>query len=459
MTFTRPEFLLLFLPWALFVWWSLRDRPLAAQWSLVANSCLFYGLWDVQFLGLLIALTLANYALGKQLAKTRSTKLLVIGLAGNLGVLAWFKYTNWFYDIASSWADWPARTWSIILPLGISFFAFQKIAFLVDCKRGLVTDFSVRKFSAFVSFFPQLIAGPITHHAEVTHQLADRPRKFDQETFSQGLLLFLLGLVKKVWLADSFAPMADRLFGLAQSSDSAMSMAQGWSAACAYAAQLYLDFSGYADMAIGMALMFGIALPANFNAPYQALSITDFWRRWHMTLSRFLRDYLYIPLGGNRNGFVMGLAAAFLTMLLGGLWHGAALTFVSWGALHGAALCAHRIWQRFGFSMPTWTARLITLLFVLVAWVPFRAHSMDQAWTIWTAMFTGPFILPVSHVLDLTMSVGAILILATLQLSAVTWVRQRMASGLASVWRPAFALSAVAGFGLYRSTSFLYWTF
>lgn len=464
MAFTRPEFLLLFLPLALLIWWSLQRAPKAAQWALVALSSVFYALWDIRFLGLLIALTLVNYWFGLHLAKATWSKgrstigrfLLVCGIALNLAVLGFFKYTNWAYDIAAQALHWDSRTWSIVLPLGISFFAFQKIAFLVDCYNGKVHHFSFRKFAAFVSFFPQLIAGPITHHTEVIEQLTDKPKALDEKKFVLGLLLLLLGLTKKIWLADSLAPISDRLFE--QAGHAALTLAQGWTAALAYSGQLYLDFSGYADMAIGMGLMFGIALPTNFNAPYQAVTIADFWRRWHMTLSRFLRDYLYIPLGGNRHGFARGLAAAFMTMLLGGLWHGAAFTFILWGALHGLALCIHRIWMLTKVSMPTLVSHALTLVFVIVAWVPFRANSLDQTLAIWRSMLGGSLDLPPMHLVELSITLGSILTLASVKQSALSWAQGRLQQ-ISTTWRPALMLAGLASFGLYRSDSFIYWSF
>jgi D-alanyl-lipoteichoic acid acyltransferase DltB (MBOAT superfamily) len=244
-----------------------------------------------------------------------------------------------------------------------------------------VSDFNFRRFLFFVAFFPQLIAGPIVHHAELIQQLRKK-NGLDAKRFSQGLFLFAMGLFKKTVIADRIAERVDPLFGAGDP----LQLFESWTASVGYGLQIYFDFSGYSDMAIGMGLMFGLVLPQNFNSPYQAVNIADFWRRWHMTLSRFLRDYLYIPLGGNQKGFGRGILAAGVTMLLGGLWHGAAWTYVIWGLLHGLFIAIYRVWTGLGLKLSKWPAILVTWLSVTFAWVVFRATSLTQAWSIWKGM-------------------------------------------------------------------------
>lgn len=255
------------------------------------------------------------------------------------------------------------------------------MAFLVDCHRGHVKRFDFRRFAFFVSFFPQLVAGPVVHHAELIPQIEARVR-FDARLFSQGLFLFVMGLFKKTVIADRLAEYVDPLFA----AGTPLPLAEAWTAAVGYGLQLYFDFSGYSEMAVGMGLMFGLKLPRNFNSPYQAASIADFWRRWHMSLSRFLRDYLYIPLGGSRHGFARGMAALMATFVLGGLWHGAAWTFVAWGALHGVFVALHRLWARTGLELPRPLGVLLTWTAVTLAWVMFRAESVAQAFSVWKGM-------------------------------------------------------------------------
>jgi D-alanyl-lipoteichoic acid acyltransferase DltB (MBOAT superfamily) len=318
----------------------------------------------------------------------------VLGLAGNLMVLGYFKYANFFVDNLNAVAGLDLYLGQVVLPLGISFFTFQKIAFLVDAYRGRVERLNLLDFSLFVSFFPQLIAGPIVHHSEIIPQLR-RHEPVGAPFFALGLAIFTLGLAKKVLLADTAAVYVGPAFDAAAAGTS-LDALTAWGAALAYAAQLYFDFSGYSDMAIGAGLLFGLRLPFNFDSPYQATSIIDFWRRWHITLSRFLREYLYIPLGGNRKGPARRFVNLFVTMLLGGLWHGAGWTFVIWGGLHGLYLIANHGWRALrrrlgpGASASTPLTRLlawaVTFLAVLVAWVFFRAPDLATALSILGSM-------------------------------------------------------------------------
>ena len=401
MLFNSYLFILLFLPAALFIFHALRSsgQHRMATAALAFASLVFYGWWSVQALLLLLFLMAANYTLVWGLLRSAGgaarlrLALLVTGVAGNLLVLGYFKYANFFLENWSALFGTKVDFVAVVLPLGLSFFTFQKIALLVDAYQGRVRHFDVLGYILFVSFFPQLIAGPIVHHSEVMPQFAlNGPmRKTD---FAQGLMLFAIGLSKKVLVADTIAQFVGPAFDAAALGQSP-SVVQAWTATVAYTLQLYFDFSGYSDMAVGLALLFGIRLPPNFNSPYKALNIIEFWRQWHMTLSRFLRDYLYVPLGGNRHGEVRRFANLLVTMVLGGLWHGAAWTFVLWGALHGIFLAINHLWialrPHIGLIGPSnfftrLASRTVTFVAVVTAWVFFRAADLNSAVLILRAM-------------------------------------------------------------------------
>jgi D-alanyl-lipoteichoic acid acyltransferase DltB (MBOAT superfamily) len=395
MLFNSYTFIFAFLPIALLGYLAFvhfAPRQWAIRW-LIFCSLFFYGWWQPQNLWILLFLLLFNYGLGVCLGRLTHGKtarlVLVAGLAVNLGMLCYYKYANFFAGAVNDIAGTHFHFAAVILPLGISFFVFQKIAYLVDAYRHEVRGYSLTDYSLFVTFFPQLIAGPIVHHSEVVPQFSGqrgwRPTAAD---FSIGVTQFAFGLFKKVVLADGIAQFANPVFDAARSG-AFPSFCDSWIGALAYTFQLYFDFSGYSDMALGLGRLFGIKLPQNFNSPYKAASIADFWRRWHMTLSRFLRDYLYIPLGGNRRGPTRRCINLMVTMLLGGLWHGAGWTFVCWGGLHGTYLLIHRAWQparaRLGFPNETssvWglvAGRFVTFLAVMIAWVFFRAANLATA--------------------------------------------------------------------------------
>jgi alginate O-acetyltransferase complex protein AlgI len=398
MLFNSYVFLLAFLPVSLIAYQGLRrlgsERGSIA--SLVLLSLFFYGWWNRVYLLLIVPQMLATFLIarlvmpqsGRHRAGARG--LLAGGIAGNLALLGYFKYANFFVDNVNGAFGSGLSLAPIVLPLGISFITFQKIALLVDAYRGKIDRLELLDFSLFVTFFPQLIAGPIVHHSEVLPQF----RQFRQQGataqgwVAAGVTILTIGLAKKVLLADSVAPFVAPGFDAAAHGSPVGPLA-AWSSALAYTAQLYFDFSGYSDMAIGAALLFGIRLPLNFNSPYRAASIIEFWRRWHMTLSRFLRDYLYFALGGNRHGPIRRYASLLATMLLGGLWHGAGWTFVAWGGLHGIYLCINHAWRavRPGLawlpdatgSIETALARALTLAAVVLAWVFFRAADLNSA--------------------------------------------------------------------------------
>jgi D-alanyl-lipoteichoic acid acyltransferase DltB (MBOAT superfamily) len=317
--------------------------------------------------------------------------LVTFGVCVDLGALAYFKYTDFIITTVNGVAGTDWNLHHIVLPLAISFFTFQKVAYLVDAGRGQVEPHNFLEYCFFVMFFPQLIAGPIVHHHEIFSQTKlERSFRFDRLNLAIGLTIFCIGLFKKVVLADNLAPLASSVFNQAGAGHD-VSFLRAWEGMLAYTLQLYFDFSGYCDMAIGASRIFGIKLPLNFHSPYQATSIIDFWRRWHMTLSRFLRDYLYIALGGNRKGRLRRYVNLFLTMAIGGLWHGAAWTFVFWGAMHGVMLIINHGWRAV-WTRPInawWSrgvARGFTFLCVALAWVFFRAPSTDAALAIYRGL-------------------------------------------------------------------------
>jgi len=400
MLFNSPAFLFGFLPLTALLCflvrsWAGREASLA---FLVLASLFFYGWWNPVYLPLLIGLAVFNFLLARAIMGERarpdggaSRLLLVFGVTVDLGALGYFKYTDFLIGTVNSLTDAQLPLQHIVLPLAISFFTFQKIAYLVDASRGRVEPHSFLEYCFFVMFFPQLIAGPIVHHHEIFSQTKRaRGFAFDRMNMAIGLTIFFAGLFKKVVLADNLAPVASASFAAAASGHE-VGFLQAWEGMLAYTFQLYFDFSGYSDMAIGAARIFGIKLPLNFHSPYQAMSIVDFWRRWHMTLSRFLRDYLYIALGGNRRGKTRRYFNLFATMVLGGLWHGAAWTFVLWGAAHGLMLIVNHGWRALRpRPIGTWWsrvfARLLTFLAVALAWVLFRAPDTDAAFAIYRGL-------------------------------------------------------------------------
>jgi alginate O-acetyltransferase complex protein AlgI len=399
MLFTSPEFVFLFLPVTFFGFWalSLFNPTLTITWLVVA-SIFFYGYWNVTYLWLLIPSIICNYIAGRMIASLYGRAryaTAAIAVAGNLGVLLYFKYTNFLVTNLGLVLGTPFTVPKIVLPLGVSFITFQKIAYIVDVYRGKVRDRGLLGFALFVSFFPQLIAGPIAHHSEILPQL-DRSIAVRLTNVAGGLSLFAVGLFKKVMVADGISGIANAGFDAA-AHGSHLAFGSAWASAIAYTIQLYFDFSGYSDMACGLGLMFGIRLPINFFSPYKAASIIDFWRRWHMTLSRFLRDYLYIPLGGNRRGPLRRWLNLLITMTLGGLWHGAGWTFMIWGTYHAMLLMINHAWRSVSserlqhLRVPTPLAIAATFTTVVFGWVLFRSDSIAAAATMFESLFdVGP---------------------------------------------------------------------
>lgn len=403
MLFNSYEFVLVFLPVVLVVFYTIvhtRFRRYAVPW-VVVSSLFYYGWWNPRYLVLIGASIGVNYLFGRYLSthrrKGRSMRVhLAAGIALNLGLLGYYKYLGFFARNITAVTGVSLSVGEIVLPLAISFFTFQQIAYLVDAYQGETHEYNFVHYCLFVTFFPQLIAGPIVHHKEMLPQFEQEETfQFAWEKIAVGGTIFAIGLFKKVVIADTLSVYANPVFDAA-AAGSALTGVEAWGGALAYTFQLYFDFSGYSDMAIGIARMFGIKLPLNFNSPYKAKSIIEFWRRWHMTLSRFLRDYLYIPLGGNRRGKFNRHRNLLITMILGGLWHGAGWTFVVWGALHGVYLVINHIWhrvyssvvvlQRVPRSISTPAAHVITLLAVIVGWVFFRATTFRAAAEVLSGM-------------------------------------------------------------------------
>lgn len=398
MLFNSYEFILLFLPLvaAIFYWLKFTTPTAAPVLWLIAASLFFYSWWRPEYLSLLIYSIIGNYLLGLYLGtgeiKPSIKKcVLIVGVTANLSVLAYFKYANLIVDAINHMVGLEWDTLSILLPLAISFFTFQQIAYLVDSYQGKTKHYGFLHYCLFVSFFPQLIAGPIVHHRDVMPQfIASRKSRFEYSHLAIGLAIFAAGLAKKVLIADNMALYATPIFTKADAGG-IITLFEAWQGVSAYSLQLYFDFSGYCDMAVGAARCFGIILPMNFNSPYKSRNIIEFWRRWHITLSSFLRDYLYIALGGNRKGAVRRYVNLFLTMLLGGLWHGAGWNFVIWGGLHGIYLMVNHAWRALfrGLSLPAFLnpvssffSLMVTLLAVALGWVFFRSETLDGAFEI-----------------------------------------------------------------------------
>jgi D-alanyl-lipoteichoic acid acyltransferase DltB (MBOAT superfamily) len=373
-----------------------RGNRLGNLW-LVAASFFFYAWWRVEFVWLLVASIAVNFIVGRSIViravQNRPTKaLLVAGITFDLLLLGYFKYANFFLENEARLLSNAPIHLDVILPIGISFFTFTQIAFLVDAHKRKAREPDVVNYSLFVTFFPHLLAGPILHHREMMPQFADRENKHVQwDNVARGLALLAIGLGKKVLIADELAQQVGNAFSAA----APLSFADAWLAILCYTMQIYFDFSGYTDMALGMAQMMNIRLPQNFDSPYRQRNLREFWRHWHMTLTRFLRDYVYIPLGGNRRGEAGTAMAIVITFLLGGLWHGANWTFIAWGLANGVGLVLLRLWSRSGVTLPSAMAWAITFLFVNLAWVLFRAPDLATASSFFASLFgaqgfTGP---------------------------------------------------------------------
>jgi alginate O-acetyltransferase complex protein AlgI len=504
MLFSSYTFLFQFLPAvALAFAAARRHSPRAGILVLVAASLLFYGAWRPVYLLLLLASIAANFSLGLLMESPRRRRSVgMCGVALNLLLLGYFKYTNFVLDSVTALTGAPPPHLDIMLPLGISFFTFQQIAYLVDVMRGAKIERDIVSYTLFVSFFPHLIAGPLVHHAEMIPQFKRARTLRSAVLAARGAAIFAAGLFKKVVIADNLAQFVSPVFAHLDAGGG-VTPSWAWLSTLAYTLQIYFDFSGYSDMAIGLALLFGIRLPVNFRSPYKATSIIDFWRRWHITLSRFLRDYLYIPLGGNRLGEPRRYVNLMLTMLLGGLWHGAGWNFLIWGGLHGLYLGINHLWQKSRgvaakeqvkaspsnhlVAVASWA---VTFAAVVVAWVFFRAKTVASASAMLGALFgmsatNSAYVSPgILRVMDLPLLVGendllligggAVMLglAAALFLPNVpqifhyreyrrapessTWLRWRPSLGWAMLSATAFAISL---FGMWQRLEFLYFQF
>jgi len=388
MLFQSQGFILLFLPAAVLAYYAAAANAAARQSVLILASLVFYGWWDARFIPLLLGQILATWLLALWHARSGRHAALVLGILVNLASLATFKYLDFLIGSAEALTGIVLPRAHLVLPIGISFFSFQLISYLVDRMRRDAPIYPLRQFALFVLLFPHLIAGPIVRHNELVPQFDEDPRRDGMwARISLGLVLFTLGLAKKVLIADKLADIADPLFRRAI--DTPLDLGEAWSATLAFTFQLFCDFSAYTEMAIGIALLFGLLLPENFRRPYVAADLRDFWRRWHITLSNFIRDYLYIPLGGSRHGAARYVLATLGAMGICGLWHGAGWTFAVWGLWHGVGLVACRFWQMLNRPMPWVVGWFITMLFVVVGWVLFRAADFSTASSMIVSLFGG----------------------------------------------------------------------
>jgi len=386
MLFNSYIFIFIFLPAVFFIYFGLilnKKNYLAKCWLVIA-SLFFYGWWNIYFLPILIVSILVNFSITRKIQSLKKNKndakprkiFFLAGLLFNIAFLGYFKYRDFFLETINQIFQSDFVLLHLVFPLGISFFTLQQIAFLVDAYEDLADEPNFIDYSVFVAFFPQLIAGPIVHHQEMMPQFsAFQNQRVDYKNITQGVLIFFIGLFKKVVIADTFAGWATTGFDDATT----LTFIEAWATSLSFTFQLYFDFSAYSDMAVGIALLFNIKLPNNFNSPYKALNIRDFWRRWHMTLGRFLKDYIYIPLGGNRLGSFRLHINLIATFLLCGLWHGAGGIFIFWGALHGIALVTYQFWLQMNIKMHYFLAGTLTFLFVNFSWIFFRAKEWEDA--------------------------------------------------------------------------------
>jgi alginate O-acetyltransferase complex protein AlgI len=477
--FNSYIFLFVFLPLTWIAFRALARFGLArvAIGTLSVASLIFYSYWNPPFVALILCSVVFNFLWGRVIARAEHKPRwrLAVGVAVNLASIAYFKYTGFLLDNVNGLTGAEIEIPDIFLPLGISFFTFQQIAYLVDCHRRLTEAHGFFQYCLFVTFFPQLIAGPIVHHSEMMPQfVAEKIRRIDRRKLALGLALLAIGLFKKVIIADTLSPWVGQVFD-AQGSPLLIA---SWIGTLSYTFQIYFDFSGYSDMAMGLGYLFNIELPVNFASPYRATNPIEFWRRWHMTLSRFLREYLYFPLGGNRKGPVRRYANLLATMLLGGLWHGAAWTFVLWGGLHGLYLCIAHAWrklgERAGFTTPRPVGWLLTFLAVAVAWVFFRAPSLDKAMDIVGGLVGTNGVEDLSAVFvrvegnqiasflpfDERFAVLGLLLAICLALpNSWTWAREKMERVPVLAAAAAALLLIVSVLGMTRISEFLYFQF
>ena len=467
MIFSSYEFIFLFLPVVL-IGYYLLVPPRGRMMFLTLASYFFYGWWDYRFCSLMIFSTIIDFQCGRGISRSdeRLNKRLwlLLSIVTNLSLLGFFKYYNLTAETVNGSAEWLGLSirhlplWDIVLPVGISFYTFQSMSYSIDIYQGHARP--ARKFidfACYVALFPQLIAGPIVRYRELADQLVERTHTWAKAT--TGIALFILGLAKKVLLADGVAGLADMVFN-----QSAPGFITAWLGALSYTVQIYFDFSGYSDMAVGLGLLFGFTLPQNFNSPYKSISITDFWRRWHISLSNWLRDYLYIPLGGNKKGGGRTLFNLFATMLLGGLWHGASWTFVLWGGYHGVLLAIERGVGKRGlfYWAPNSVQRGATFVLVVFGWILFRAVSLDQVAGMFQGLMglNGWGLLPGFVLHDQILSI-IILILALAGSFALpnTWEMKLSKGKVQSILLVLLLILCVMAIMINTSSPFLYFQF
>jgi len=487
MLFNSYEFIFAFLPITFFIYFYLNHKRLTvvSKGFLVFSSLLFYSWWNVAYLPLILSSILFNFIIGNSLTnvegnshKFSKKSLLTFGIISNLALLAYFKYSDFFLENLNLVWGSDINLLHLTLPLAISFFTFQQISYLVDSYRQETKEYDFLNYALFVTFFPQLIAGPIVHHKEMMPQFTNTRNKVkNYKHIAMGLFIFSIGLFKKVVIADTFSIWATQGFDVATT----LNLFEAWATSLSYTFQLYFDFSGYTDMAIGVALLFNIKLPINFNSPYKATTVQDFWRRWHITLSRFLKDYIYIPLGGNRKGEIRTYTNLMATFILGGIWHGAGWTFVFWGFLHGIALVIHRAWRKLGFKLWTWLAWLITFNFINIAWVFFRAKEWDDAVKVSGSMFSlnnivlpnslesklsflnsynvkfGDFLSSLSAGKDLISSIIIVFILILFFKNSMEKLSQFKLNQQTALWTATIFVYSL--FSMYKVSEFLYFNF
>ena len=466
MVFTSHVFLLGFLPLTLLGYWLLRPAALRLGWLTLA-SYVFYAAWSWMFLPLMLISTCTDFFAGHLIARSteasRKKALLIVALGINLGLLAVFKYAGFFADSADGlWAllglGKPLPVLHLVLPLGISFYTFNSMSYTIDIyRRRVAPERSMLRFAAFVALFPHLIAGPIVRYEKMAHQFARLRPRLTADLASRGLFFIACGCAKKLAIADQLAPNVNALY----SHHGQLGLMGSWLAAVGYSLQLYFDFSGYSDIAVGLALLLGFEFPQNFDSPFKAINIADFWRRWHMSLSSWLRDYLFIPLGGSRGGSAKTVRNLAIVMLLGGLWHGAAATFVVWGAIHGVLLGGHAFLRARGWT-PSSTVfnRIATFVSITAAFVVFRSPGLPAAGDVLGGMLglRGLESLPsVGSVVDLrfVLTIGALLVFVNV--APNTWQLRFDGSyrrGLAYGVMLAVAILAIAG-----PSPFLYYQF
>ena len=470
MLFNSYIFIFAFLPITFIGYFYLLKLRLitGAKAFLIFASLFFYAWWNVLYLPLILSSMLFNYVVGNILSnkaeqvKISKKAVLIFGISANIALLGYFKYSDFMIENFNLVFDASVSLLNLALPLAISFFTFQQIAYLVDSYRGETQEYDFLNYSLFVTFFPQLIAGPIVHHKEMMPQFASRWNLVKRyRNIAIGLFIFFMGLFKKVVIADTFAVWASNGFDKVE----VLTFVEAWITSLSYTFQLYFDFSGYTDMAIGTALLFNIKLPINFNSPYKALDIQDFWRRWHITLSRFLKDYIYIPLGGNRKGNFKTYNNLLITFILGGIWHGAGWTFVFWGFLHGLALIIVHMWKKIGIKLYTFIAWFITFNFVNIAWIFFRAKEWDDALKVLKGMFlTLPvwniklaLLLPKEPINKLYTFMICAFVIVLLVNNSNQFQKRFTANKIYFIWT--LCLGLIAMYFMHRPTEFLYFNF